>query len=564
MSAGNAIVQIIPEIDKEEPPILTTPTELLSEIPRPGAWERWRDPAWKKYALKMDTRFDEILSYHVKLVHAVPTTEELRKDIDKIVKNVNISMAKSSKTTISKPTAATTGAGGAKKAVAIAKSTKSSIGAPSQHSQSSRKGKKAWRKNVNIEDVEGGLEEMRSEERVVGTALQNLKDGDLFEIDVKGDDKIRHILPKFSSSQLTSTKILAQRSAVPAVFSRTTSSSSSKRKAANLSQEEKERLIRIAKRPRKGPFNGVMDPSELKSGEGIVELSEAVKQSGKYDPWADADGDVEMEEVKDGLETVQPKKVKPPQTTTKPSDMIDIPAVVEPHQGTSYNPPVDAHLELIRKAHEVEERRVLEAEKLAETKKKMEAARIDVDDGADGAVPAGMKIDTTADDWEEEEEEKDDQGVVRKQPKPKSKAQKNKAAKLLAEKRALAELAARKRQMGTIDQAKSLRKANAKQNSEQQLVATQRRMALQLKLKQAGLSGQRLGKHKVPEAEVEVQLGEDLSENLRGLKPEGNLFRDRFHSLQQRALVEPRVRVLPKKRTHKIVEYEKHAWKKFE
>ena len=72
--------------------------------------------------------------------------------------------------------------------------------------------------------------------------------------------------------------------------------------------------------------------------------------------------------------------------------------------------------------------------------------------------------------------------------------------------------------MGSIDQAKSLRKANAKQISEQQLVATQRRMALQLKLKKAGLSGQRLGKHKVPEAEVEVQLGEDLSENLRGLK----------------------------------------------
>jgi nucleolar protein 53 len=72
--------------------------------------------------------------------------------------------------------------------------------------------------------------------------------------------------------------------------------------------------------------------------------------------------------------------------------------------------------------------------------------------------------------------------------------------------------------MISIDQAKSFRKATAKRTSEQQLVATQRRMDLQLKLKKAGLSGQRLGKHKVPETEVEVQLGEDLSENLRGLK----------------------------------------------
>lgn len=45
---------------------------------------------------------------------------------------------------------------------------KSSIGAPAQHNQSSRKGKKAWRKNVNVEDVEEGLDSMRTEERVAG------------------------------------------------------------------------------------------------------------------------------------------------------------------------------------------------------------------------------------------------------------------------------------------------------------------------------------------------------------------------------------------------------------
>ena len=44
----------------------------------------------------------------------------------------------------------------------------STVGAPSQHTQSSRKGKKAWRKNVNVEDVEEGLEEVRVEERVIG------------------------------------------------------------------------------------------------------------------------------------------------------------------------------------------------------------------------------------------------------------------------------------------------------------------------------------------------------------------------------------------------------------
>lgn len=36
-------------------------------------------------------------------------------------------------------------------------------GAPKQHNQPSRKGKKAWRKNVDIEEVENGIGEVREE-----------------------------------------------------------------------------------------------------------------------------------------------------------------------------------------------------------------------------------------------------------------------------------------------------------------------------------------------------------------------------------------------------------------
>lgn len=44
----------------------------------------------------------------------------------------------------------------------------STVGAPAQPSQSSRKGKRAWRKNVDIAVLEEGLEELREEERVTG------------------------------------------------------------------------------------------------------------------------------------------------------------------------------------------------------------------------------------------------------------------------------------------------------------------------------------------------------------------------------------------------------------
>jgi nucleolar protein 53 len=54
-------------------------------------------------------------------------------------------------------------------------SSKSAIGAPSQHGQSSRKGKKAWRKNVDLDEVEESLEGLRVEERVTGCALSAVK-----------------------------------------------------------------------------------------------------------------------------------------------------------------------------------------------------------------------------------------------------------------------------------------------------------------------------------------------------------------------------------------------------
>jgi nucleolar protein 53 len=48
-----------------------------------------------------------------------------------------------------------------------------SPGAPQQHKQPSRKGKKAWRKNVDVTDIQEGLEEVR-EELIKGYGLDHL------------------------------------------------------------------------------------------------------------------------------------------------------------------------------------------------------------------------------------------------------------------------------------------------------------------------------------------------------------------------------------------------------
>ena len=112
------------------------------------------------------------------------------------------------------------------------------------------------------------------------------------------------------------------------------------------------------------------------------------------------------------------------------------------------------------------------------------------------------------------------------------------------QKRALAEKLAAKRLLASVHTAKSLRKhAHRSAAARDRLRLEQHQHALEAKLKH-GLAGQRLGRHVVPAGDVDVQLTEDLSENLRSLKVEGNLFKDRFLSMQHRALIEPRVPVL--------------------
>ena len=139
------------------------------------------------------------------------------------------------------------------------------------------------------------------------TALHNHPDKDLFTVDVAGDEGgefsvfsklrpttklttsnlVRRRLPKFSKAQLTSTKILSQRSAVPAVNSRMT-------KKSPVRYHQKGKLLQITRRTQRGPFNAIIDPTEFGAGSAPIDVSEVVKKSGKYDIWEE---DIEMLDV---------------------------------------------------------------------------------------------------------------------------------------------------------------------------------------------------------------------------------------------------------------------------
>jgi nucleolar protein 53 len=63
------------------------------------------------------------------------------------------------------------------------------------------------------------------------------------------------------------------------------------------------------------------------------------------------------------------------------------------------------------------------------------------------------------------------------------------------------------------------------------------------------------------EAPLEVQLSGELAESMRLLKPEGNLFRDRYRSFVERGIVEPRFRPATKGRKYPLKYVERFSYK---
>lgn len=84
----------------------------------------------------------------------------------------------------------------------------------------SKKSKKSWRKNVNIDDVEDFLDEQRWEERT-GFKVSELKDEDLFEIHKTGDNEpdVPLVLPNKDKSKDGNSSLRLKETSTPVAFS---------------------------------------------------------------------------------------------------------------------------------------------------------------------------------------------------------------------------------------------------------------------------------------------------------------------------------------------------------
>ncbi|EXJ84813.1 hypothetical protein A1O3_05486 [Capronia epimyces CBS 606.96] len=419
----------------------------------------------------------------------------------------------------------------------------SSIGAPQQPKQPSRKGKKAWRKNVDISQVQQGLETLR-EEVIQGGPLAEKPSEELFALDTQGSEDIKKKYKVQKSLKLD--EILAKRSAVPAVDNR-------KRAHATVTDG----VIESSNKRQKPDWVSKKEVQRLKKSINTVSHLDAPNVDGEpssFDLWSDKTP--ATQDPSSGEFIPKPKPKVAPPTLRKPPIPLTangkpVRAVRQPDAGTSYNPTFEDWDELLNregeKVLEAERTRLLEAQATAEKEARIRAL---------AAAPEPNPADDESA-WEGFETENDDPEVLeKKRPKRKTPAQRNKAKRRKeAEKIAKHE----KRMSDKRIQAEEVLSALIQRSVDDQLEMTQDEQDQQADQAEEGddrvLRRRKRGNAVVPEKPLEVVLPDELQDSLRRLKPEGNLLNERFRNLLVNGKLEARKPVLqPKKKKRTFTE----------
>ncbi|KAK3485819.1 ribosome biogenesis protein Nop53/GLTSCR2 [Neurospora hispaniola] len=437
--------------------------------------------------------------------------------------------------------------------------------APKQYNQPSRKGKKAWRKNVDVTEVEQGLDELNAQ-IIKGGVIAEKTSEELFAIDVKPDTEITKKLPKQLKKPLKADEILAQRSAVSAVSLKKRPASetsgkvtdgvlpSKRLRATYVTQKELSRLKRVA------------DGHHTTT----VEVVDAT-----FDAWADPEEEQKKQQQAAETFNFLPKVEKPkaPKTLTQQPISLaatgkQLPAVPKPKGDKSYNPAFtdysERYQEELRKAEEAERKRLEELEK---ERLKAEAAaksRAEAEAAEKRAELSEWEDDSA---WEGAESDAEGLANKKKRPERKTQAQRNKIKRRKAEEQRLKHEAAIKKREAEAARVKQIAKELAEK--ERQL-ALQKAESNNVEEDDASieedddveLRRRQLGKFKLPEKDLELVLPDELQDSLRLLKPEGNLLKDRYRNMLLRGKVEAR-RHIPFKKQAKTKVTEKWTFKDF-
>ncbi|PNH51922.1 hypothetical protein VD0003_g5374 [Verticillium dahliae] len=445
----------------------------------------------------------------------------------------------------------------------VLKPLSGSTEAPQQHKQPSRKGKKAWRKNVDLTEVEQGLDAL-NDEIIRGGVAAEKDSADLFAIDTVGetDPKKKQRVTK----TLRADEIIAQRSAVPAVSLR-------KRPAPKTSDG-----LLPTKRARKDWVSAAELARLRRVADGQAPSTIDV-QPATYDVWA-APPPVEKPVVERAEDNFIPAKEmpKPPRTLRhKPVSLAasgkTVRAVAKPKGGHSYTPLFEdyaARLEVeSAKAVEAEKKRLAKEEETRLREEAIARSAAEADAAEARANLSEWDEDSAWEGFETDAEGSDAEGVSApsKPRKRKTTVQRNRIKRRRAEeglKKHESKIKARDEQTKRIREIAS--EIAERDAFVQALVAQQAEVdSSDEEDDGAGevvLRRKKLGKSKLPEGDLELVLPDELQDSLRRLRPEGNLLKDRYRSLLVRGKVESRRRIAFHK-APKVKYSEKWSYKDF-
>ncbi|KAG8527421.1 uncharacterized protein KY384_007573 [Bacidia gigantensis] len=420
--------------------------------------------------------------------------------------------------------------------------------APQQYKQPSRKGKKAWRKHVDVSQVQAGLEDAR-EEVIKGGIVAEKASDDLFTLDTEGDKTIQASVRKIYKP-LKADEILAQRSAIPSLTARkrprgTTDGiidqSVKRRKSEGVTRKEYERLLQVA--------YGNRSVQDIIKTDGHAPTQDIWTLDSKKD---------EVDPKFNYLEKQNP--VKAPSTLREaPMSLVEgtssISAIPKPQAGTSYNPVFQEWDALLQsqgaKELEAEQKRLRQAQAEKEFEERIadverEAQRESALMTEDESAWSGFESDFDNPEWLKKKR------AERKTPQERKKVEKRKERERQDKwERKEKEKAKREKQIAEL----KVQVDNEAKEKERRLIHRTASTGDNEELKEEVLRRRAPRKNKVPEQPLELTLPEDLRDSLRTLKPEGNLLKDRYrNALLVRKLEARKPISQPRKKQRKLTE----------
>lgn len=421
---------------------------------------------------------------------------------------------------------------------------------PAQYKQSSRKGKKAWRKNIDLTDIEQSIEKKKDQEVTHGTSdIGTLNDNALFEVDDTGDSTLKNKLIKRKqiNKKLKSREILdaiKTNSKVGAV--KHYKHDGMKEKVQTVSKKELRKLMVLA-----GKVDGESKLKNRMARDGLV-------KSASFDVWGSDNKDTQIftpagikldvktkdevpeELLKNSTTGWSIASVRPETLNLPPLSVRDIEDL--PHAGKSYNPNASDWSNLIDKEYKLEKIKDDNRVALQEYRERIQKL-MDVLDDSEEELTSDEDEETISD--AEKEDESDDEKIRLSVNEPvknkkKTKHQRNRARRHEENVQLHQELKKLKEQVHDLEKLEETEievqlKHEAKQNAKEK--------------KERVNKHHKLGtKYSAREENLEVKFSDELSDSLRKLRPEGNLLYDHLRKLQSSGKIESRVPVKKSRR----------------